>query len=314
MNKNSAKERSTIFVIPGLMLVLAVAIPLMFRDRLPDPVASHWGFSGAPDGNLELWAIVVLGAGLTGLAWLSLVLAHRKGTATRSMVAVVYFIGTLVIGLQVLTVWANLDASSWNSAKHIGFIQVAAIIVVAIGGGALGWMITPQGVLALEERPDSVTPTIDLRPDEEAVWVSKSESKWMPLLAVVVLVAAVVVNGVVGLILLIVAILGVFLSAVRVSANDRGISIGLGWWGWPRRLIPLADISKVEVLDVEPMAYGGWGFRVVGGRSLNGVWALVIRRGPGIRIVRAETTDIVVTVDDAYQGAGLVNDLLSRVR
>ena len=55
------------------------------------------------------------------------------------------------------------------------------------------------------------------------------------------------------------------------------------------------------------MSYGGWGYRV-----RPGVRAIVIRGGEGLRIGRTNKADLVVTVDDAATGAGLVNALLQR--
>ena len=42
-----------VLIVPALVLAaIAVPIPLM-ADRLPDPIATHWGIDGAPDGSLD---------------------------------------------------------------------------------------------------------------------------------------------------------------------------------------------------------------------------------------------------------------------
>ena len=311
--RNTRVSRSIItFIIPAFMLAAVVAVPLVFADRLPDPVASHWGISGEPDGYMPLWLLVTIAGGIVLFAWLALVLADRRGTASSSMVAVVYFIGSLIVALQVLTVWANLDAPSWDAAKNVGLAHVAGVVAVAVLAGAIGWFLSGRDGVVFEGETGTEVPTVHLGSDEYAVWASKSESNWMPFLAVAFLVAAAMAGGIAGLILLGISVIVLMFSAARVIANDRGVSVGFGWWGWPRRWIELDDISRVEVLDVEPMSFGGWGLRVVGGRAATGTWAVVIRRGPGIRIVRADAADIAVTVDDARRGAGLVNDLLRR--
>jgi hypothetical protein len=40
--------------------------------------------------------------------------------------------------------------------------------------------------------------------------------------------------------------------------------------------------------------------------------AAVVRKGPGLRLDRADGRVFVVTVDDAERAAGLVNDYLAR--
>ena len=52
------------------------------------------------------------------------------------------------------------------------------------------------------------------------------------------------------------------------------------------------------------MAYGGWGWRIRPGRR-----AYIIRGGPAIRIERANGVAVIVTVDDAAQGAAVIESL-----
>ena len=302
----------TTIIVPGLMLAAVVAIPLLFSDRLPDPVARHWNLSGRPDGDSPLWVLVVFAGGFAVLAWLSLVVADRRGISSSSLAALVYFIGATLVGVQALTVWANLDASSWESAEQVGLIEVTAVLAAAVLVGTVGWFLAGKGLAIPYQAPEMPMATVDLETGEQAVWVGKSESRWVPVLGLGLIVAAGLILGILGAILFVVSVLAFFFSAARVAVSDRGVSIGLGWWGWPRRVVSLDDISRAEVLDVEPMSFGGWGLRVVGGRAPTGTWALVIRRGPGLRITRPDHADIVVTVDDPEQGAGLVNDLLRR--
>ena len=64
-------------------------------------------------------------------------------------------------------------------------------------------------------------------------------------------------------------------------------------------------IERAEVEQVNPMAYGGWGYRL-----RPGVRAIVTRGGESLRLVRAEKADLVLTVDDAATGAGVINSML----
>jgi hypothetical protein len=63
-----------------------------------------------------------------------------------------------------------------------------------------------------------------------------------------------------------------------------------------RHRINRRDIETAEVVDVRPVRWGGWGYR--GSRLLFGRAALVIRGGPGLRVVTKKGKAFTVTVDD----------------
>src|SRR5687768_17160122 len=44
----------------GLTIGMVAAV----ADRLPDPVASHWGSRGVPDDSMPLWALTTIALGL----------------------------------------------------------------------------------------------------------------------------------------------------------------------------------------------------------------------------------------------------------
>ena len=108
-------------------------------------------------------------------------------------------------------------------------------------------------------------------------------SAWVPSL---LLVAAVVTWG------------------VRVT----GLTLS-GLVGVARYRIPLERIVGADVVDVVPLEYGGWGLRL----SRRGEIAVVLRGGPGLRVERRGGRPLVVTVDDAATGAGLLRALLERL-
>ena len=63
-----------------------------------------------------------------------------------------------------------------------------------------------------------------------------------------------------------------------------------------RHRIARRDIETAEVVDVRPVKWGGWGYR--GSRLLFGRAALVIRGGPGLRVVTKKGKAFTVTVDE----------------
>jgi hypothetical protein len=292
----------------GLVAVL-VALPLAFWDRLPESIARHWDLSGVPNGWSPRWVFVLLIAVLGGLAWSALISAGIRGMASKAITSVVYFLLGIFLGVTTVTVWANIDLRSGEVAQEVGFLPVLAVIAGAVVFGALGWFLSEaESGFGPEAVGDQVL-TMQLDPDESAVWLGRTHSVVLTLAAGLLAGTAVVLLDAVGAVLLIVAILMFWFSAARVSVSAKGVTIGAGPWGWPAKRLALSEISWAESLDVEPLTYGGWGLRFRGLRE-NRTAALVVRKGPGLRLVRANQADIVVTVDNPDGGVALVNALL----
>jgi len=308
----SARWWTTAVVVPAAMLVSLVVIPLPFAGDLPDPVAIHWGAGGVPNGSLATWGFVVMAASLFTLIWLVSLAAHRGGTLLAPVTAVLYFIGGLLIAVMVTTMLANRGAASWSDASGVGWGSVAMVVGAGLVGGVVGWVLGGGRKNVFPAADSSRLPSIDLDADDVAVWMSAGVSIWVPALGLAGLIAAMVLQGGTGLLLGAIGIVLLAVAAVRVTVGPEGVTIGLGWWGWPRHEIPLEEIARAEELQVEPLAYGGWGYRILSGRVLTGARAIVVRRGPGLRLVRDDRPDLVVTVDDAGRGAALVNELLRR--
>ena len=68
-----------------------------------------------------------------------------------------------------------------------------------------------------------------------------------------------------------------------------------------RSRVPLDEVARVTAEVVEPLAYGGWGYRII-----PGVRAVIVRQGPGLRVDRIDGPSLVVTVDDAGVAAGVL--------
>ncbi len=104
------------------------------------------------------------------------------------------------------------------------------------------------------------------------------------------------------------AAIGAF-SQATVTVNHERVQVALGPGGLLRRSLPLDELSRADVAHVRPLAYGGWGYRL-----LPGVSAIVIRRGDGLRLVRRGRRDLVITSPRAAQAAADVNEVLIRAR
>jgi len=110
---------------------------------------------------------------------------------------------------------------------------------------------------------------------------------------------------------LVVGVLGWLMSSLEVRVTDADFVVKFGPFGWPRRTIELIDVRSAEVIAVDPMQWGGWGYRWIPGAKAS---AAVIRKGPGIVLTLADAGRFAVTVNDAASGAAATTAALAALR
>ncbi|NUS08530.1 MAG: DUF1648 domain-containing protein, partial [Nonomuraea sp.] len=149
-----------------------VLFPLSLRERLPDPLASHWGSGEAPDGSISFDGNLLASLGLWALLWVPLVVVAARGKALSLRKSRAFWWGGLfgggvfALGVEAATLSANLDAADWSRARmpgwHVPLVLLGAT-AVAVAAGYLG-----RGA------PDPVTgrrpaPALRLPPGRRAV-------------------------------------------------------------------------------------------------------------------------------------------------
>lgn len=309
-------RRVSEMVVPAVAVALALVLPVVWRDRLPDPLAIHWGLGGTPDG-WGAWALdLALIAALTAVAGLVPLLAARRARAriaAQVMVAVGNGVAGLFAVLRVVTLRANLDVVSWAQARPVGFATVAPAFLVAAVLAAWGYWLAG-------DRPDDPSTRRDLvpvalAPTEEVVWSGGAIGTFAYATpAAIGLVAAIVWISApraalipAAAVVVVLAIAVTTLTRLRMTIGPRGVRVRMGWLGWPRASVPLEQVTGVTWEHVEPLRYGGWGYRM-----LPGTRALVVRSGEGLRIERDGRATLVVTVDGAEQAGGVLLAHLQR--
>lgn len=299
----------------------AAALLLSWRDRLPDPVAVHWGPDGVDRlGTLtELWVLpvaVFVPAFALGM-W---ALGHFVGQSAltrRLAAAVAVWCGVYMPAVALATAAVQLDLDDASRAGDIGGLVALALVPATALAVVAGWLTpgdAPQPAIAPVPAGAARVP---LGAHERASWVRSTSQAGTWALAAVTFASVAVLGWATRSwlpTLAFTALLGLVVLVFTqwlVTVDHRGLTV-TGRLGWPRQHVPLEEVEAATVRDVNPMReFGGWGLRT---RVQDGATGVVLRRGSGIEVQRTGGRRFVVTVDDAETGAALLNTLASRSR
>jgi hypothetical protein len=295
----------TLGVIPALLLGLMILPLVLYWGDLPNPLATHWGFNGEPNGSMPPIALLLVVTVLyVAIYWSVTRVLARTPYEAPSFIAGLFFLGALLAGVVWMAVLANRNQASWESADRVGLIQILIVVGVAGAIGLAGWRLA--GGKSSERAPaPEATPVLDVAQPDAAIWSSRGNGWVLQVAGLAILAAALVFWNGASFVLFLVGLLILAFAEVRATVSHRGVVISLGWLGMPSWTVPMAAISRAEVETVDAMAYGGWGYRLG-----PGVRALVTRGGEALRLVRPDKPDLVLTVDEAATGAGLINSIL----
>jgi len=272
-------------VLPTLAVAVATLEPLRLRPRLPDPV-------------LDAALMVVVTALVALLPLLAAARADRR--AARLLVAIGHGSAAFFVLLRVATLERNLDAATWSDAGTLTFLDIGSMALLAAPVAAVGWWLggrRPERARVVRAPAQFVLPA-----DAAVAWVGRQRWPVGRVLGPSLVVAGAVIAGAritpdgtaIAAAAALAGLLVSGLTSIVVAVGPAGLRVRFGPLGWPSVRVGLSEMVGVTLEDVEPMAYGGWGYRV-----LPGVRAIVIRRGEGIRVSRIGRPDLVVTVDDA---------------
>lgn len=302
-----------------LVLLVGAAIVWSWRAELPDPVASHWGAGGEPDGFSSLNGMIALLLGLGGglvLLFGGATWALGQTSVTRRIGAgftvwVSLFMSTIVVG--TLSIQRGLsDAREAGSVNAVALVAFLIPIVPAI----IAAIVVPGDLRQPTDAPvPPDAPRLKLVDGERAVWINRASTPVAFYLAVpIVLVGIAIFVWARAWPMLVVdaVVVGalVTLTTFVVRVDRTGLTVRSAV-GWPRYRVPLDEIVRAGVTQVAPVKdFGGWGWRV--GRD--GRVGVVLRKGEALLVERTGGRSIVVTVDEPATAAGLLNALADRSR
>jgi len=141
------------------------------------------------------------------------------------------------------------------------------------------------------------------------LWAGSCRSRWatpvaIALLALGVAVALTSATWSASILVLSSAVVMLF-RRIAVTIDRRELVVRFSApWSWPMR-IARKDIASVSVETVNPLRWGGYGYR--GGMRLFKKAAIVLRKGEALRLTLKNGRTLLVTVDDA-EGAVAVFD------
>jgi hypothetical protein len=280
----SARRAGLATASPVLAAVASIAIFVVWRPRLPDRLASHFGPGGRADDFVATGAFpfqlpgLVLGLGLLfgTLAWTM----RGNPQGQRLLCAASGGVGLMMLLVNVLLLRANLDVRDPATVVFPGWIMGVMALSLVVGGAA-GWISAGHMPVVTVVPPDVHEPQRVLARDEPVCWrrrVTSPPTLWttlgmLPLAAVTSLTTSW------WMLTIFVPILALLAATARadVILDDEGLHVRL-LGGWPHIRVRVSEIRAAHHSDVRALGdFGGWGWRA--NRTATG---LVLRSGPAL--------------------------------
>ncbi len=295
----------------GIVLAAASYITIAIRwSHLPARLATHWDSRGRVNGFMSRSATLVWTIGSATLAaafliTLTVLAVRRKsyggqliGVSIGALITSIYTFATLD---SVVSAQSDAAATPGPGLFRLAPVILAPVILVVVSVRAVA-MSQPVGDIPLGTR-------VDLAPGERAVWIG-SLTAWPMLLPPLFIIALGVVLAATLRLWAFLALvpLGILLCGlghIRVRVDSTGLRVFYGVGSLISTHIDANKIVHADAIDVKPTAWGGWGYR--GSLKLFKRAAVVLRRGPGIRLQLSGGEQFAVTIDHPDDAAALLN-------
>lgn len=311
-----------VYWLPALVCALCAlggaALVWSVRGQLPDPIVTHWGADGKPDGFSSVRSVLVTGVVLTLALNLPLLALGWVLKQPRSLAPVVAGMS----GFLVCTLFGGTWAQRGMTTEQVGneWLSIAVGFGVALVLGLLTWLATraPKVLVPASEVLPAGAPTITGPTNGRYAWtgplVRGKAVYWFFGLAALPLVALGVVFGVLGnvpgavfmLLTLLVVIVPFQMMFANITIDSRGIRTAgpIRWFSIPLETIVSAEVGRTVI----PLGdFGGYGLRVA---LFDGARGLVTAEAPTLLVKQAGQPDMYITVADPATAAATLNTLL----
>jgi len=302
-------------VLPAVAAAFGFIPFLLFKSELPNPLASHFGASGVPDGSMSplafmgvtgvlfaAGAALCFGATMKTWSW-----GPGVGVGVASLGA---FLCVFASGLLLAVTVNQRGLEDWTEASFSWSLTLAAVLAAIVGAALAARLALRLPAMQLQPPDPSDQPVLALGASEQAVWSTRLQSGFLSALGAIAVIAGGCLGVVLGqwspaLVTLVAGLAVLAIASLKVRVDRSGLHVQYGILPWPRTHIAIEDVIAASVIDVRPMEWGGWGYR--GSLKVMKQAAAVLRAGSGIRVDLADGKRFVVTVDDPAVGAGLLN-------
>lgn len=301
------------------LIAAACAIAWSWRRELPHPIATHWGAGSIPDGFSSLGGFLTT-ISLTGLGCavmfsvIALLAGQAAGTLRIVAGANVWMGGMLAI-MTIGSLASQRRLADAHQAPDLGWTLAVALVAPVVPSIIAAFLVP-------KDRPQPATaeiplgaPQVPLGESARAVWLRRTSGGPGVAIAIgsILLMVVLSITLRTPALLALAAVLILLFAAMfsfQVRVDNDGITVRSAL-GWPRTHIAAGEIERAGVIGVSPfLDFGGWGWRV----SRRGRTGIVLRSGEGLLVEQTGGRSLVVTVNDAAQGAALLNTMAARAR
>lgn len=314
----SAGGRRAVVGVLGLVpTVIVLGTAAAWWSKLPDRLPTHWSGVTEPDGFTSRSGTLALTLAFAVVGAVSCVAASWWHLRNPSLARGIAAMAASVAGLFAAT-WlvSGLTVLAASSAEDAILGWRLALLPAGLAWGLVG-LLLPGGASAARRRAAAEraaraesAPRRVIGPGERVSWSVVLVPRWLVAVAVGALVLLVVLAFFVPSTIpavVPVAVVAVVFSRIEITVDHRGLRVVAGLVRVPIKRIPLEQVDQARAEDIRPADWGGWGYRIVPGRS-----ALVLRAGPALVVEQRDGRRFAATVDDPEPAAALLNGLAAR--
>lgn len=297
----------TLWIPVGVMVITW----LVWREALPVELPRQWGSKGVS----STWPTGVAIALLSLIALSSAIIATFALRESAAYIRRKTFLWSGFAAGPACGVWL-LSAGSTVTSGTSAVPQVGAwplLLMVLLGYGLIPFLIAHRWV-----EPEATEPPVevDFTPTETGEWITTTTVPLFAIVGVAMLVggAALLVLATrdrstggglwSAVILLVLAVPMLAIARLRISVDGRGLKVVTWILGISLKTIPLASVESVHTETLKPMQWGGWGYRVMPGRS-----AIILRTGPGIVVETTAGKQFALSLKSPETPAALLSTL-----